>query len=103
MAQALRKWHQLRGRVRPVLGDACLVGKGRWPAAAVRWDSKPLPPCSGGRGPGRADAMTCGSFVLVVTARARRDPHVTDAIRTQCGPTTPSLPLVLVRASSTEV
>jgi hypothetical protein len=36
-ARAWRRWHHLGGRVRPVLGDACLVGKGRWPAAAVRW------------------------------------------------------------------
>jgi hypothetical protein len=39
MARAWRRWHHLGGRVRPVLGDACLVGKGRRPAAAVRWDS----------------------------------------------------------------
>jgi hypothetical protein len=42
----------LGGRVRPVLGDACLVGKGRWPAAAVRWDSNPAPGCFAVRGHG---------------------------------------------------
>jgi hypothetical protein len=40
-ARAWRRWHHLGGRVRPVLGNACLVGKGRWPAAAVRWDFEP--------------------------------------------------------------
>jgi hypothetical protein len=48
MARAWRRRHHLGGRVRPVLGDAGLVGKGRWPAAAVRWDSNPpLDPLSG--------------------------------------------------------
>jgi hypothetical protein len=33
MARAWQRWHQLGGTVRPVLGDACLVGKGGRPAA----------------------------------------------------------------------
>jgi hypothetical protein len=43
MAESWQRWHHLGGRVKPVLGGAYLVGKGRWPAAAVRWDSNPLP------------------------------------------------------------
>jgi hypothetical protein len=61
MARAWRRWHQLGGRVRPVLGDASLVGKGRRPAAAVRWDSNP-------------------------PSGARREPGVPGVMRTQRGP-----------------
>ena len=44
---------------------------------------KPSPPCSGSPGPGPTGAVTCGLAVPVVTARARRDPRMTDAVRTQ--------------------
>jgi hypothetical protein len=80
MARAWQRWHQLGGRVRPALGDACLVGKGHRPAAAVAWDSKPLPSCSSGRGPDtfRASRSVCdrrsvtaavGSIVVSLAAR----------------------------------
>jgi hypothetical protein len=86
MARAWQRWHQLGGRVRPVLGDACLVGKGRRPAAAVRWDSNPPSGSSGV--PGRHDegAPTCNFTIPIVTARAHREPGVPGVIQTQCGP-----------------
>jgi hypothetical protein len=70
----------------PVQGDTSLVGKGRRPAAAIRWYSNPLRPCSNDRGSGREGAVTCRFVVLVVTARALRDPRMTNAVRTQSGP-----------------
>jgi hypothetical protein len=81
MARAWWRWHHLGGRVRPVLGDTYIVGKGRWPAAAVRWDSKPPRPCSSGRGSGRTGTMTCGFFIPVGGRRARRHLLVADAVR----------------------
>jgi hypothetical protein len=64
-------------------------------AHAGRWvrGSNPLRPCSAGRGSGRERAVTCRFFVPVVTARARRDPHVTNAVRTQSGPMAPRVTL----------
>jgi len=50
------------------------------------------PPCSTARGPSREVAVTCGFGVPLVTAGARWDPLGADAVRTQCGPTTSSLP-----------
>jgi len=73
MARAWQRWHQLGGKVRPVLGDVCLVGKGRRPAAAVGWDSKPLPRRFGGRGPRLECLMTWGSCIPALTARAGED------------------------------
>ena len=70
----------------PVQGDTSLVGKGRRPAAAIRWYSNPLRPYSNDRGSGREGAVTCRFVVLVVTARALRDPRMTNAVRTQSGP-----------------
>src|SRR5215218_10438529 len=89
MARAWQRWHQLGGKVRPVLGDVCLVGKGRRPAAAVGWDSKPLPRRFGGRGPRLECLMTWGSCIPALTARAgedrrfrcRADPARTSAAR----------------------
>ena len=86
MARARRRWHHLGGRVRSVHGDAYLVGKGRWQAAAVSWDSNPPSRCTTPRGPGREDVVTCGFFVPVLTARAHRNPAVSDAVWTHHGP-----------------
>jgi hypothetical protein len=52
----------------------------------VRWDSKPRPWCSRGRGPDREGAPTCGCVTPVVTACARLEPAVPDAVGTQHGP-----------------
>jgi hypothetical protein len=65
-----------------VLDDACLVGKGRRPAAAARWDSNPPPPQLSGRGLRRAEPLSCGSCVPAGAARARQRPAVSDATRT---------------------
>jgi hypothetical protein len=72
-----------------VLDDACLVGEGRRPAAAVRWDSNPVPCCFAVRGRTAGPPVTCGSHLLSVTARAHRGPAVPDAVRTQHGPESP--------------
>ena len=58
-------------------------------SAVVRWDSRPLPPCSSGRGLGHEGAMTCSFGLPLVTARARRHHGVTDVARTQRGPARP--------------
>jgi hypothetical protein len=81
-----QRWHHVGGRVRPLLGDACLVGKGCWPAAAVRWDSNPAPACFAGRGGSGGCRVTCDSRSPGVTARARPGPAVPGGVRTQCGP-----------------
>jgi hypothetical protein len=86
MARAWQRWHHLGGRVRAVLGDACLVGKGRWPAAAVRWDSNPPSPRSILCGRRLECLMTWHSCIPAMTARARRGPAVAEAVRTQRGP-----------------
>jgi hypothetical protein len=90
MARAWRRWHHLGGRVWSVLGDACLVGKGRWPAAAVGVrGSNPALCClavPGGSGEG---CVTCGCCALVVTAGARRGPGVSGGVRTRRGPGRP--------------
>ena len=74
--RAWRRWHHLGGRVRPVLGDACLVGRGRWPAAAVRWDLNPASCCLAVRGRSGVGRVTCGSCAPVVAVGARRRPGV---------------------------
>jgi hypothetical protein len=40
--RAWQRGHQLDRKVRPVPETACIVGKGRRPAAAVRWHSNPI-------------------------------------------------------------
>jgi hypothetical protein len=89
MARACRPSHHLGGRVRLVLGDVCIVGKGRWPAAAVRWGSNPLSGRSTSRGPRREGPVTWNCRIPVVTACARRGPAASDAVRTQRGPARP--------------
>lgn len=54
----------------------------------MRWDSKPLPSCVGGRGAGSEGSAICSSFT-VVTARARRGPPLSDVVRTQHRPAPP--------------
>jgi hypothetical protein len=42
VGRAWQRGHQLDRKVRPVPETACIVGKGRRPAAAVRWHSNPI-------------------------------------------------------------
>jgi hypothetical protein len=75
-----------RRQVRPVLGAAGLVGKGRWPAAAVRWDSIPGSDSSTGPGRGHEGPLTCRFSLPVVTTRARPGTRGHRCRRTQRGP-----------------
>jgi hypothetical protein len=83
----LAEWPSARPQGEARLRRACLVGKGRRPAAGVTWDSNPLRPCSNNRGSGHEGVVTCPFLVLVVTARARRgspdDQGGTDPKRTR--------------------
>jgi hypothetical protein len=68
----------------------CLVGKGRRPTAApwVR-GSNPSPCCCAVRGRSGGWHVTCDCHSPTLTARARREPAVPDAVRTQHGPRVP--------------
>lgn len=67
--------------MRPVLGEACLVGKGRWPAAAVTWDSTPASASIVGRGRDADERLTGDLHSPALTARDRLAPAVPDAVR----------------------
>jgi hypothetical protein len=82
-----RRWPQAQPEVETRPGrPACFVGKGGRPAAVGLRSSNPPPQYRSGRGPGREDALACGSSMPVVTAHVRRQPAVPDAVRTQRGP-----------------
>jgi hypothetical protein len=51
-----------------------------------RWDSNPAPSCFAVRGRDGGRSLTCDADSPMLTARARRGPAVTDAVRTQHGP-----------------
>jgi hypothetical protein len=84
---SLAEWPSARPQGEARLRRACLVGKGRRPAAGVTWDSNPLRPCPNNRGSGHEGVVTCPFLVLVVTARARQgspdDQGGTDPKRTR--------------------
>ena len=80
----VRAWqsgHQLDRRVRLAHGHTCLVGKGRRPAAQVRWGSNPVQCCCTVRGRSGGRPVTCDSYLPAVTARACRGPAVPDVVR----------------------
>jgi len=74
------------GTTRPISRGVPKLVRGRW----GRWDSNPPPPCFISHAPGRAGAPSCGLFLPVVTARARRRPAVPDGMRTQRVPGGPA-------------
>ena len=61
-------------------------GSRRRGAAASKWDSNPAPGCFAVRGRSGGPPVTCDSDLPTVTARARQEPAVSDAVRTQRGP-----------------
>jgi hypothetical protein len=70
----------------PIPPAAYPLGRRPEPPWHRRWDSNPVPCCSAGRGRGGEGRVTCDSGSPDVTARARGEPAVTDAMRTQRGP-----------------
>src|SRR5512132_463505 len=80
--QAARVWP----RVAPRLSSSAKVQVNDLGGQRRRWDSKPPPRCSGDRGQEPQGTATCDSFIPVVTAPARPDPQIPDAVRTQHGP-----------------
>jgi hypothetical protein len=78
--------HQLDRKVGLDPGDACVVGKGRRPAAEITWGSNP-PSChSAPRGSARECTVTCDSCMPAVTVRAHQRLAVPGAVRIQHGP-----------------
>jgi hypothetical protein len=79
--------HKLNRRVRPVHDDHLPRWQGPEVAAApwVR-GSNPAPGCFAVRGRDGGRSLTCDADSPMLTARARRGPAVTDAVRTQHGP-----------------
>jgi hypothetical protein len=67
-------------------GQRCpsVVELGAWRLG--RWDSNPVPCRFAVRGRGGGCRVICNSDLPNVTARARREPAVTDAVRAQRGP-----------------
>jgi hypothetical protein len=87
LAQAWRDGHQLDRRVTIILGDHLP----RWQGPQTHgsgWvrGSNPVPGCFAVRGRSGGWPVTCDCDLPTVTARARREPAVADAMRTQHGP-----------------
>jgi len=80
-------WASVRpqGEVRP-RGPPASLASGHRPAADGGWDSNPPLRRFTSRGPERQCPVTCDSCMSAVTARARRGPAVSDAVRTRYGP-----------------
>jgi hypothetical protein len=75
---------RLTGLVQP---EAECALPSQWGDSNSTASASPIP------GQGIVGGATCGSFLPVVTDRVRREPHATDAVRTQRGPAD----LILIR------